>query len=161
MATNRAVFPHFFPLRPRIEGAGVAFDARLLGLVIAGMIVFSLASILYLSQASYVTSTSYRIQELEKELQVLQRIKARRMQELTEATAPARLEARAIALGFGPPRRTVYVDLGAGLGAGGTPGTRDGSVGSSETGRSVDIWTRLRTWLSAASPIEPEAADRP
>lgn len=151
MATNRTTLPQFFPLRPRIEGVGFAVDARLLGLMVAGLIVFSLASVLYLSQASYVTTTSRRIQELDKKLQDLQHLKARRMQELAEMTAPARLDDRVKALGYGPPKRMVYVNIGTGVAG---PQGQGSAVANPEQQRvteRADFMTRLKMWFGVAT----------
>jgi len=159
VATNRTTLPQFFPLQSRVKGIGFAIDTRLLGLVVAGLVVFSLASGLYLSQASYVTTTSHRIQALDKQLQDLQHIKARRMQELAEMTAPARLDDRAKALGYGPPKRVVYVNIGAGVAGTGVQGSAVANAEQQRVTEPADFMTRLKMWfgVTTVSQAKPPA----
>ncbi|OGO41759.1 MAG: hypothetical protein A2Z04_08250 [Chloroflexi bacterium RBG_16_57_9] len=159
MATNRTTLPQFFPLHPRVEGVGFAVDTRLLGLMVAGLVVFSLASVLYLSQASYVTTTSRRIQTLDKQLQDLQHIKARRMQELAEMTAPARLDDRARALGYGPPKRMVYVNIGTGVVGPQAQGSAVVNPEQQRTTERADFVTRLKMWFGVATVDQTRPPD--
>lgn len=77
-------------------------ERHLLRLACLGVVVLSLAGLLYLTQASAVTTTSFQIQELQREKQRLQRERDRLRAEIAVATSPERVKARAYALGFRP-----------------------------------------------------------
>ncbi|HID62929.1 MAG TPA: hypothetical protein EYP49_09360 [Anaerolineae bacterium] len=73
------------------------------------LILVSLLGWLYLTQASQVTATGYRIYELERERARLQRENARLMLEIAELERLENVEARARQLGFVPPERVEYL----------------------------------------------------
>ncbi len=73
------------------------------------IILVSLLGWLYLTQASQVTTTGYRIYELERERTRLQRENARLMLEIAELERLENVEARARQLGFVPPERVEYL----------------------------------------------------
>lgn len=75
-------------------------ERRVLRLVFLGLLVLSLAGLLYLTQASAVTTLSYEIQELQRDKQRLKRERDRIRAEIAVLTSPERVEARARALGF-------------------------------------------------------------
>ncbi len=70
---------------------------------------FSLVGWLYLSQASAVTTTSYRIDELRFELDQLKNQNATLILEISELEALSRVESRARELGFKPTTKLEYL----------------------------------------------------
>lgn len=72
---------------------------------------FSLVGWLYLSQASAVTTTSYRIDELRIELDQLKNQNAALMLTIAELEALSRVEARAQELGFRPATDLQYMTV--------------------------------------------------
>lgn len=87
-------------------------ERRVLRLIFLGLVVLSLAGLLYLTQASAVTTTDYEIQELQHEKQRLQRERDRLRAEIAVLTLPDNVEARAQALGFraSPPAEFLVVN---------------------------------------------------
>jgi len=73
------------------------------------LILVSLLGWLYLTQASQVTTTGYRIYELERERARLQRENAKLMLEIAELERLEDVEARARQLGFVPPQQVEYL----------------------------------------------------
>jgi len=73
------------------------------------LILVSLLGWLYLTQASQVTTTGYRIYELESERVRLQRENAKLMLEIAELGRLEDVEARARQLGFVPPEQVEYL----------------------------------------------------
>jgi hypothetical protein len=73
------------------------------------LILVSLLGWLYLTQASQVTTTGYRIYELERERARLQRENAKLMFEIAELERLEDVEARARQLGFVPPEQVEYL----------------------------------------------------
>jgi hypothetical protein len=72
---------------------------------------FSLVGWLYLTQASAVTATSYRIDELRLELDQLKNQNAALSLEIAELEAMPRIEARAWELGFRPTMNVRYLPM--------------------------------------------------
>lgn len=72
---------------------------------------FSLVGWLYLTQASAVTATSYRIDELRLELDQLKNQNAALVVEIAELQALSRVEARARELGFVPATNLKYMPV--------------------------------------------------
>ena len=72
---------------------------------------FSLVGWLYLSQASAVTTTSYRIDELRFELDQLKNQNAALVIEIAQLEASPRVEARARELGFKPTADVRYLPV--------------------------------------------------
>ncbi len=72
---------------------------------------FSLVGWLYLTQASAVTATSYRIDELRMELDQLKNQNATLTLEIAELEALSRVEARARQLGFQPAANLQYLPV--------------------------------------------------
>ncbi len=72
---------------------------------------FSLVGWLYLSQASAVTTTSYRIDELRVELDQLKNQNASLSLEIAELEALSRVEARARDIGFEPTTGFEYLPV--------------------------------------------------
>jgi hypothetical protein len=72
---------------------------------------FSLVGWLYLTQASAVTTTSYRIDELRVELDQLKNQNAVLVIEIAELEAVSRVEARARALGFATATNIQYLPV--------------------------------------------------
>jgi len=70
---------------------------------------FSLVGWLYLTQASAVTTTSYRIDEMRVELDQLKNQNAALILEIAELEAISRVEARARELGFAPATNIKYM----------------------------------------------------
>ncbi len=70
---------------------------------------FSLVGWLYLSQASAVTTTSYRIDELRLELDHIKNQNAALILEIAELEALSRVENRATSLGFQPASDVQYM----------------------------------------------------
>ncbi len=75
------------------------------------LILVSLIGWLYLTQASQVTTTGYRIYELERERARLQRENAQLMLEIAELERMEVVEARARQLGFVPPTQVKYLTV--------------------------------------------------
>ncbi len=75
-------------------------ERRVLRLIFLGLVVLSLAGLLYLTQASAVTTANYEIQELQRDKLRLQRKRDRLRAENAALTSPPYVEARAEALGF-------------------------------------------------------------
>ena len=75
------------------------------------LVTFSLVGWLYLSQASVVTTTSYRIDELRLELDHLKNQNAGLILEIAELEALSRVEVRARELGFKPTTEIDYVSV--------------------------------------------------
>lgn len=73
------------------------------------LVLVSLLGWLYLTQASQITTTGYRIYELEGERARLQRDNAKLMLEVAELERLENVEARARQLGFVPPERVEYL----------------------------------------------------
>jgi hypothetical protein len=79
---------------------------------IGSLLILTLVSLLgwlYLTQASQVTTTGYRIYELERERAHLQRENAKLMLEIAELERLEDVEARARQLGFVPPEQVEYL----------------------------------------------------
>ena len=79
---------------------------------IGSILIFILVSLLgwlYLTQASQVTTTGYRIYELEGERARLQRENAKLMLEIAELERLEDVKARARQLGFVPPEQVEYL----------------------------------------------------
>ncbi len=73
------------------------------------LILVSLLGWLYLTQASQVTTTGYRIYELERERARIQRENAKLMLDIAELERLEVVEARARQLGFAPPAQVKYL----------------------------------------------------
>ena len=79
---------------------------------IGSILIFILVSLLgwlYLTQASQVTTTGYRIYELERERARLQRENAKLRLEIAELERLEDVKARARQLGFVPPEQVEYL----------------------------------------------------
>jgi hypothetical protein len=72
---------------------------------------FSLVGWLYLTQASAVAATSYRIDELRLELDQIKNQNAALILEIAELEALSRVEARALELGFRPTTDIRYLPV--------------------------------------------------
>lgn len=81
-----------------------------LGLVLI-LAILSLVGWLYLTQASAVTTTSYQIDELRIELDHLKNQNAALILEIAELQALARVEKRALQLGFQPVDEVEYISI--------------------------------------------------
>lgn len=75
------------------------------------LLTFSLVGWLYLSQASAVTTTSYRIDELRVELDQIKNQNAALILEIAELEAMSRVETRARELGFVPATELKYLPV--------------------------------------------------
>lgn len=75
------------------------------------LITFSLIGWLYLTQASSLTTTSFRIEQLRAELTVLKQQNAQMELKIAEWEDLPRIEQRARELGFGPPGQVVYLPV--------------------------------------------------
>jgi cell division protein FtsB len=75
------------------------------------LVIFSLVGWLYLSQASYLTATAFRVEELRAELEAVQRTNAALGLEIAQLESLPRIEQRARELGFGPPEEVRYLVL--------------------------------------------------
>ncbi|MCB0193423.1 MAG: hypothetical protein KDJ65_15860 [Anaerolineae bacterium] len=73
--------------------------------------IFSLVGWLYLTNASTVTATSYRIDELRFELDQVRNQNATLILEIAELEALDRVEARASELGYGPATEIQYLTV--------------------------------------------------
>ncbi|MFQ5595009.1 MAG: hypothetical protein ACE5HA_12760 [Anaerolineae bacterium] len=87
-------------------------ERHVLRLIFLGLVILSLAGLLYLTQASAVTTANYEIQELQREKQRLQRERDRLRAEIAALTSPQSVEARAQTLGFraSPPAEFLVVN---------------------------------------------------
>jgi cell division protein FtsL len=77
-------------------------ERRVLRLIVLGLMALSLAGLLYLTQASAVTTTTYRIRELQAEKQRLQRERDRLRADIAVLAAPEVVQEKARKLGFRP-----------------------------------------------------------
>ncbi len=86
-------------------------ERRVLRLIFLGLVVLSLAGLLYLTQASAVTTATYEIQELQRQAQRLERRRDRLRADIARLTSPENVQARARALGFraSPPAEFLVV----------------------------------------------------
>lgn len=75
-------------------------EQHLLRLICLGLVALSLAGLLYLTQASAVTTTTYEIQELQQREQRLLRKRDRLRAKIAADTQPQILRDQALALGF-------------------------------------------------------------
>lgn len=75
------------------------------------LVAFSLVAWLYLSQASAMAATSYRIDELRLEIDQLQNQNAGLSLEIAQLEALPRVQARAQELGFRPVARVQYLSV--------------------------------------------------
>ncbi len=75
------------------------------------LVTFSLVGWLYLTQASAVTTTSYRIDELRLELEAINNQNVALTLEIAELEALPRIEARARELGFRPTNDVRYLSV--------------------------------------------------
>src|SRR5262245_49314290 len=75
------------------------------------LITFSLVGWLYLTQASAVTTTSYRIDEMRLELDQIKNQNATLILEIAELETLSRVEARARELGFEPTTAVHYLSV--------------------------------------------------
>lgn len=82
---------------------------HVLRLIFLGLTVLSLAGLLYLTQASAVTTTTYEIEELQNERQRLQREADRLRAEIAMLTTPEQIRERALALGFQPAQPADFL----------------------------------------------------
>ncbi len=99
---------------------------------------FSLVGWLYLSQASAVTATSYRIDELRVELDHLKNQNAAFVLEIAELEALSRVETRARQIGFRPTTNIQYLSVTN------YPGTKDSAepiYGEVHIESSIDAYT--------------------
>lgn len=81
-----------------------------LGLLLI-LVALSLVGWLYLTQASYLTATTFRVEELRTELAGVQRVNAALELEIASFEALPRIEQRAKELGFGPSREVRYLAM--------------------------------------------------
>ncbi|MFQ5612397.1 MAG: hypothetical protein ACE5H9_09715 [Anaerolineae bacterium] len=79
-----------------------------LGLLLI-IVTVSLVGWLYLSQASYLTATSYRVEELRIKLETVQQANAALELEIAQLESLSRIEQRALELGFRPPDEVRYL----------------------------------------------------
>lgn len=79
-----------------------------LGLLLI-LITVSLVGWLYLSQASYLTTTSYRVEELRLKLETIQQTNAALELEIAQLESLTRIEQRAREVGFRPPNEVRYL----------------------------------------------------
>lgn len=76
-----------------------------------GASLLTCAGLVWLQQSSLLAVTGRRIYALEQRRQELQRERSLLLTRYAEATHPARLERRAIELGFGPTERVMYLPI--------------------------------------------------
>jgi cell division protein FtsB len=124
--------------------------------VLAALLLFSLASLVYLGQASYAASASDRIKEQQTEKQRLEWERAELQRQIAELTVPAALEARAQALGYGPAQETLFVNTTARPSPSVSgPTTPIPPSAASHPATGADWWTefqrRLAAWLDQGS----------
>lgn len=77
------------------------------------LVMLSLVGWLYLTQASLVTATSYRIDELRLELDSVNNQNAALILEISQLEALQRVEKRALELGFVPASDVRYMTVSA------------------------------------------------
>jgi hypothetical protein len=84
---------------------------RALRLIFLGLAFLSTAGLLYLTQASAVTTTTYEIEELQAEKERLQREADRLRAEIAMLTAPDNMRERALVLGFYPSSPANFLSV--------------------------------------------------
>jgi cell division protein FtsL len=75
------------------------------------LVTISLIGWLYLTQASSLATTSFRIEQLRSELDTLNRQNAQMKLEIAAWESLPRIEQRARELGFAPPAQTLYLPV--------------------------------------------------
>jgi cell division protein FtsL len=75
------------------------------------IVTVSLIGWLYLTQASSLTTTSFEIDQLRTELTTLQQHNVDLELQIAEWEALARIERRALELGFSPPNQVLYLPV--------------------------------------------------
>ncbi len=137
-------------------------ERRVLRLIFLGLVVLSLAGLLYLTQASAVTTTTYEIQELQHERERLLRGRDRLRAEIAVLTSPENVEARAQALGFraAPPAEFLVVtEVPIQQMADGRWSVSPLVVWSSS--HSIDLSTRLPDYGTTRPPDHPAIGYQP
>jgi hypothetical protein len=100
-------------LRPGSLAQGITWRLErkaALGMLLI-IITVSLIGWLYLTQASSLTTTSFEIDQLRTELATLQQQDVELELQIAEWEALARIERRALELGFGPPSQVLYLPV--------------------------------------------------
>jgi len=100
-------------LRPGVLARRVAWRLErkaALGLLII-LITASLVGWLFLTQASYFTTTSFRIEKLRMDLTTVQRQSAELELEIADKESLPEIEQRARELGFQPPSQVIYLPV--------------------------------------------------
>lgn len=116
--------------------------------------VFSMVGWLYLSQASQITATSFRIDELQRDFQAIQQQNVSLELEIARAESISRVEARARELGYAPAGEVRYISL-AGVAVPQKQGEGEGAdPGGGEVQESWwrEIVNRLTVWLKSETP---------
>ena len=91
---------------PNIQETGTR--RRRAGVVLGTITILTVAGILRLTAAGNLAATGTRIANLEDQRETLRLRRARALADYSFVTDPARLEARAIELGFGPPDHVEF-----------------------------------------------------
>jgi len=107
-----------------------------LGLVLLLALV-SLVGWLYVTQASAVTTTSYRIDEMRMELDHVNNQNAALIMEIAQLEALSRVEQRALALGFQPVNDIRYISVD---GYPAAPSSTDNAFPAAPIENSVDAY---------------------
>lgn len=128
-------------------------ERRVLRLIFLGLVVLSLAGLLYLTQASAVTTTTYEIQELQRDRERLLRRRDRLRAEIAVLTSPENVKARAQALGFraAPPAEFLAI----GRWADGPPSAISHQPSAIGYQPLEALLSRASTWLQGAMNLLP------
>jgi hypothetical protein len=110
MTAPSTTFTPWRRLRDR-SGRPWSLEAQVASSVLGALLLISVFSLVYLGQASYAASASDRIKEQQKEKQHLEWQRAESQRRIAELTAPGVLETRARALGYGPAKETIFIDV--------------------------------------------------
>ena len=95
-------------LRDR-SGRPWSLEAQIAVAVFGALLLFSLASFVYLTETSYATWASDRIKEQQQETEILEWQEAELLREIADLTSPAVLAPRVEALGYRPPKETIFI----------------------------------------------------
>ncbi len=127
-------------------------ERHMLRLIILGLVVLSLAGLLYLTQASAVTTTTYEIQELQQKKERLQRRRDRLRADIAALTRPERVKARAEELGFRPADPSEFLAVSK------VPVVAQAPPISPEKqphSAAESFLMRVSTWLQASASVFP------
>ena len=107
----RALFSQIYSLKGVAQLKVWDIQTKTLGLILLVLGIVSLISLLYLTQASQVATTTYDIRLMEERLAALERENALLSYEIAQLQEPSRIEAKALAMGLTNTLKIEYLSL--------------------------------------------------